>query len=56
MLDFECENEDCREPSGRPAYVVFGDEGKFFCLSCYLIFDRGMDPDDAADVEFQGGR
>jgi hypothetical protein len=51
-----CEYEDCREPEGKPAYVVEEDSGDTFCLFCYLVFKRGVDPQEASDIEFQGGK
>lgn len=53
MERIECENETCVEPNGRDAYVTFADGT--YCFFCYLVFERGVDPDDAYDIEFQGG-
>lgn len=54
MDNFECENETCAEPNGRYAYVSFA--GNTYCLFCYLVYERGVDPDEAIDIEFQGGK
>lgn len=54
LKGYSCDHEDCREPDRRRAYVVT-DHGTF-CVLCYLIFDRGMDPNEAHDVMFEENR
>jgi hypothetical protein len=57
MRDSEvCEHDECREPYNRPWYVKSTKTGETNCLSCFLIFDRGMDPLDVEEIIFVGGK
>lgn len=49
-----CDNDLCRDPFNQKAYVVF--DNTVNCLQCYLVWELGVDAEEAVEITFEGGK